>query len=177
MTKTLFHYCGLGRKKSSFITLYVLICSCLDVHYLTWPYFVCTVLLVQNFVHSQIAIKIWVQTVVKEWLQYRQKCLQLKLLLKRLTSSKSQRIANRLLEWMLANVTLTQPFTICLRDSTQEMNLRQTCKNSSRLEQIQTFRNDSYVLPPTKETRLQSREFLHNRNWEKIWLFQWRLVL
>ena len=71
-TKTLFEHWRLCRKRSSIITTKVLICSSLDVHYLTWPKFVCTVQNLKNVILSQKAMKICFQKFGKIWLDCRQ---------------------------------------------------------------------------------------------------------
>ena len=57
ITKTLSQHRRLCRKRLRFITTKSKISSSLDVLYITWPKFLCTVLTLQNFIHSQKAMK------------------------------------------------------------------------------------------------------------------------
>ena len=81
-----FQYWRLCGKRSSFFTTKVLICSSLDVHYLTWPTFVFTVLPVQIFILSHKAIKICSILFLKLWLADHQLYLHVKLSSTRFTS-------------------------------------------------------------------------------------------
>ena len=130
-TETLFELWRLCKNWSTFITTKVLMCSSFDGLYLIWPTFDCTILPVQSFIHSQEATKTCFQNFAILTLEVRQECLHLKLLLTRLTSSSRLRFANRLLEWMLAKLTLTQCVNLCLQNFTQDIKLMRICKDSS----------------------------------------------
>ena len=116
---------------STFLATNALICSSVDVLYLTWPTFVCTFSPVQILIPSQEAMKICFQSFENNWLNNHHQCLQIKLLLTTLTSTSPQVFANRLLEQMLANFTLTQCVNLRLQDSAHSMGAMQIYKNSS----------------------------------------------
>ena len=56
-----------------------------------------------------------------------------KTIVERQTIASPKMFAYRLLEQMLANITLIHCVNICLQDSTQDISLMQICKKSSRL--------------------------------------------
>ena len=120
----------LCRKWSSFITTMAMICSSLDVLYITWPTFVCTVLPRQIFIHSMKVIKFCFQKIGRYgWRTINSVFLML--LFTRLKSASPQLFVERMLEKMLADFTLTQCVNHFLQYYTQDMSSMQICKNSS----------------------------------------------
>ena len=130
-----------------------------------------------NFILSHKTMTICFQNFGKLWLDYRQWCLHVKLLLTKLTCAMPQVFANRLLECMLVNVTLTQCVNRCLQDSTQNMNLMHICKSSSPVRT--NLEVSKYWSCPTFNEWVRTSELIAftQQEFRKWWLFQCRWVL